>query len=255
MILTSNYDLKMPVSGAIVQLEWNSVGSYQGVGDIWYDKSGNNNHFIITGSVGGTRPTYSQINGLDFFGNTTTTNKMYLSASQEVRARINTAMSASMEYTVMTDITSVSSSSTQEIASFFQDASDDLWGRIVLNNGAANRQESAMRGSNGTYYVAACIITPCYTVNTRQVFSTTFRAGDGVRTWNGTTSKAVSAPATGVGLRTPATGPFWGFGMNSNYGAWNQNPFLGKFYGAWVFPRRLSDSEISQMVTYINSLH
>lgn len=254
MILTSNYDVKMPVSGCICQLEWNSVGSYQGTGTTWYDKSGNGNHFEITGSVGGTRPTYSQIDGFNFAGNTTTTNKMYMSASQDTRARINTAMSASMEYTVMVDAFTVSSSVMQELVSFFQSATDDLWGRIVLNNGGTGRQESAMRGSNGTYYVAACT-SGCYTVNSREVFSTTWRAGDGVRTWNGTTSRAQSATATGVQLRTPATGPFWGLGMNANYGNWNSNPFLGRLYGMWVFPRRLSDTEISQMVTYINSLH
>lgn len=255
MILTANYDLKMPVSGAILQLEWNSVGSYQGTGTTWFDKSGNQNDFIITGSVGGGRPTWSYVDGFNFEGSNTTTNRMFMSCSQAVRSRLNAPISASNEYTVMVDAYLNYENSRQEICSFFTGETDDFWGKVSLNTTTSYVLENACRTTGGGYLIARCStgVNGCYTTNQRTVLSSTFRSGDGTRIWNGTTSKAQSGTTTGT-LRS-GTGPLWSIGMDTNYGSYNQFPFQGRLFGVWAFSRRLSDSELSQMVTYINNLH
>jgi hypothetical protein len=59
----------VPTTGLLLQLDAGNIKSYPGSGAIWYDLSGNNNHFTLNGTL-----TYSQTNGFSGF---TQTNRFY----------------------------------------------------------------------------------------------------------------------------------------------------------------------------------
>lgn len=256
MILTSNYDVKMPVSGCICQLEWNSVGSYQGTGTIWYDKSGNNTNFLITGSVGGGRPVWSEANGFDFFGNNTSTNRMYMSSSLQCTTVLQNEITASNACTVIVDVFTVSASVAQVPYSMYSSpppTGDDMWPEMRINGGGTGQINEYFRTNTGTYYTVTAT-SGSYAVGTRQNFTMVSSPSTGGTIFVDGVSKGNNT-ATYTAYRSDNPGPLFTIGMGPNYGSYNFVPFLGRLFGVWIWPRRLSTTEITQMNSYINSLH